>query len=116
MRFQYNGELLVAAEDKFYLGGKPEPGGLLDKFNQFSDKVVGAETEFVFAPLWNAIQTLCVQSWEWFVLNLPDILGYGAIATGIIIILSAMSGKGVLKPIGWFAGALIAGLCILGGV
>ena len=50
-------------------------------------------------------------------MNLPDIMGYGALLTAACIIIGAMVRKGgMMKPLAYFAGALIIAVCILGGV
>lgn len=89
---------------------------LLDKWNQAGDYVVGKENQMLLKPFIAMIKELSLEFWQWFILNLPEIIGYTAIGAGIIIILSAMTGRGILKPIGWFAGVFILALCILGGV
>jgi Peptidase family M23 len=64
----------------------------------------------------NELHNLTVDAWNWFVVNLPDIMGYGAIAAGVFVILGSMAGKGgMIKPLGIYVGALILALCILGG-
>jgi hypothetical protein len=95
-----------------------EAGGnwLIDKWNQAGDFVVGKEMELLFKPLGEFIQQAVIHSWHWFIVNLPDIIGYSAIGAGILIILSAMAGKGIIKPVGWFSGLFILAACILGGV
>lgn len=88
----------------------------VEKWNSLGDLVIGGQVKFILAPIGSFLKDVVFAGAHWVVANLPDILGYGAIATGVIVILSAMCGKGILKPIGWYSGALIAGLCILGGV
>jgi hypothetical protein len=88
---------------------------LLDKYNQFADWFVGKEIEMVAKPAKDSLQDTLLSMWDWFVTNLPDIMGYGAILTGVIMILSAMAGKGMIKPAGFFGGALILAVSILGG-
>lgn len=99
------------------MSGSIESGNwLMDKWNVAGDWVVGKETEFLFKPLQNALQDGLVSFWNWFIINLPDIMGYGAVLAGIMMILSAMAGKGIIKPAGFFGGALIVAISILGGV
>lgn len=88
----------------------------MDKWNGAGDWVVKQETEFILKPLGAFFKEAAIELWNWFILNLPEIMGYSAIAAGIFIILSAMMGRNILKPLGWFSGALITALCILGGV
>lgn len=91
--------------------------GIMDKINHFSDKVVGAENHFIVGPVIKIFHDLGVAFWDWFIINLPDIMGYGAVLAGISIILGSMFGRGgMMKPLAIFAGALIIAVCILGGV
>jgi len=89
---------------------------LMDQYNRFADWAVGKEVELVLKPIGSFLADVSIATWRWFVLNLPDIIGYTAIGTGIFIILSAMTGRGITKPLGWFFGAFIVAVCILGGV
>lgn len=104
----------------FYIGSKPDPGSLMDKVNHFSNWIVGKEghaANVASHPLQQAAIHAGLSCWHWFITYLPDLLGYGAIATGIFIILGSMFGKGgMIKPLAIFAGALIIGICILGSV
>ena len=86
------------------------------KVNQYSESIKNGDH-----PFWNWIQselhTLFLDMWSWFILNLPDIIGYLTIGAGIGIILSAMIGRGgLMKVLGWYAGIVILAICILGGV
>jgi len=90
---------------------------LLDKVNGFADWVVDKEIEIILKPLVGGIGKVALATWDWFVANLPDIMGYGSIAAGALIILSSMLGNGgIVKTVGWYFGALIIAICILGGV
>lgn len=88
---------------------------LVDKWNQAGDWVVDRELELILKPIGAFLKELTIQTWHWFILNLPDIIGYTAIGSGVMIILSAMMGRGILKPLGWFMSAFILAACILGG-
>lgn len=93
------------------------PGWIMGKINGFSDWAVGKEAEYIGEPLARAIKSLFVAMWDWFIINLPDIMGYSAILAAICIILGSMFGRdGMMKPLAIFAGALILAVCILGGV
>jgi hypothetical protein len=92
------------------------PNWFIDKWNHAGDWVVDKEMTMILKPLGAFLKELTIHTWHWFILNLPDIMGYAAIAGGVMIILSAMMGKGILKPVGWFTGAFIMAVCILGGV
>lgn len=107
---------------KFILGAaglepaKESSNIVLDKFNQFSDWAIQKEVELVLAPLGAFLKGAAMSAWQWFLINLPDILGYTTIGAGILIILSAMAGKGVVKPLAWYFAAFIIAACILGSV
>jgi hypothetical protein len=89
----------------------------LDKFNNFSDWVIGKEVELILAPIGSFFKEVGVATWHWFITNLPDIMGYSAVLAAICIILGAMFGRGgMMKPLAIYAAALILALCILGGV
>ena len=89
----------------------------LDKYNDFADWFVGAEVEFILKPIGHFLNEIGTSTWNWFIFNLPDIMGYGTILAGICIIIGAMIGKsGMIKPLAVYAIALIISLCILGGV
>lgn len=92
------------------------PNWFTDKWNHAGDWVVDKELNLILKPIGAFLKELTIQTWHWFILNLPDIIGYSAVAGGVFIILSAMMGKGILRPLGWFVGAFILAACILGGV
>jgi hypothetical protein len=94
----------------------PQPNWLVQKWNELGDFVIGKEKEFVGHPIQEFCYNVANDCWHWFIENLPDIIGYTAIGGGIIIILSAMTGHGILKPLGWVFGAFVVAVCILGGV
>lgn len=90
---------------------------LLDKYNEFADWTVDKELEWLFKPVIKGLEKGLVHFGEWFVTNLPDIMGYTTIGVGAIIILSSMVGKaGMIKTLGWYFAAMILAICILGGV
>jgi hypothetical protein len=47
---------------------------MLDGFNNFSDKVIQKETEWLLKPLWNGIERACHDLLEAFTFFLPDIM------------------------------------------
>jgi hypothetical protein len=94
-----------------------KPGWLMEKYNAFSDKVIGSQYEFILKPIGHFFRDVSTDVWNWFVINLPDIIGYTTVGAGVIIILSSMVGRGgMLKTLGWYFGAFILAACILGGV
>jgi hypothetical protein len=102
-----------------YIGSQPTPGGFMDWLNRIADGTIGKEKdviETVSNPVWAFFKAQLIDLGHWFVGNLPDIMGYGAILAGVFIILGGMFGKGgSLKPAGVYAGLLIVSICILGG-
>lgn len=89
----------------------------MDQFNTFSDWFVGKEVEFIVKPFMNFMRDVTTDLWQWFIFNLPDIMGYFTVGAGVFIILGAMIGKGgLMKPFGVWAGLMILAICILGGV
>lgn len=51
--------------------------------------------------------------WKWTLSVLPDLMGYATIATGVLVIISGMTGRGMLKPLGIYSGTLILSVSIL---
>lgn len=94
--------------------------GFLDGIRQFWEN--GQIDQYQEGPdlFWQWIggefKDVLIWLWDWFVINLPDIMGYITILTAIVFILSAMfSGRGMIKVISIYAGLLILSLLILGG-
>lgn len=89
---------------------------MMDKFNNFSDWFIGKEMDVIGVPVKNFLNESLSNIWHWFIFNLPDMMGYFTIGTGIMIIISALIGNGsLLKTLGWYVGIMITALCILGG-
>lgn len=59
------------------------------------------------------VKYLATTIWDWFIPVLPDLVGYGAVATGALVIVSTMAGRGVVKPLGYFGGIAVVAVCIL---
>lgn len=84
--------------------------------------VIETEKEYIYKPLAKSfinnlkdgLTNIGTELWSWFVSVLPDLIGFGAIATGAFVILSSMGGRGVVKPLGIFSGITIVAVCILG--
>lgn len=52
--------------------------------------------------------------WDWFLQTIPDLVGYGTIAAGALVMLGSMVGRGgLLKPLGYLAGGVVLAVCIL---
>ncbi len=91
-------------------------GWILDKYNNFAEGAINAEMEWVLKPIGHFIKFLTLEMWEWFVANLPEIMGYTTMAAGVFVILSAMVGKGgMVKTLAWYFGFFILATCILAG-
>jgi hypothetical protein len=59
------------------------------------------------------LERLAIDFGHWFIDVLPDLLGYITIGSGIAIIISAIAGKGVIKPLAyWFISFIIAALIL----
>ncbi|CAA66529.1 unnamed protein product [Bacillus phage SPP1] len=87
--------------------------GRVDQYNPKASDNPGWFWEWVGGCISDSFSNLG----HWFIMNLPDIIGYGAILSGVLIILGSMIGRGgMFKPLAYFAGAFILALCILGGV
>lgn len=87
-----------------------------EKFQDFSDYVIGKEMDSIINPFLNFLQDCFVNFGHWFVANLPDFMGYSTVLCGICIIICSFAGsKTIIKPIGLWAVANIIAICILGG-
>lgn len=87
-----------------------------NSLNDGTDYLLEKEVELLLKPLGLFLQKCAVMLWHWFLTNLPDIMGYGAILTGVCIILGSMIGKGgMMKPIAIYSGFFIIALLLLGG-
>ncbi|WP_096201870.1 M23 family metallopeptidase [Bacillus sp. FJAT-45350] len=90
---------------------------ILEKYNDLADSVIGWQLEVIVKPLIEGVATITANTWNWFIFYLPDFLGYGAVFTGICIILGSMLGKGgMIKPLAIYFATWIIGLSILIGV
>lgn len=83
--------------------------------NQYSEAAQNGEN-----PFWIWIQSqlheIGVNMWQWFILNLPDLMGFVTIGAGALIIFGGLLGKGgALKVMGWYSGILTVAYLILGG-
>jgi|GEM_PF-1414524 len=98
--------------------GNPAPdGSVLDWFNDFTGDLVRGEIEFIMKPIGLFLKECGLFLWDWALYILPDLMGYGAILAGITIIIGAAVGKGgMIKPLTYYAIALILVICILGSV
>ncbi|AFE86274.1 hypothetical protein PBC1_038 [Bacillus phage PBC1] len=114
MKFLFDGSKWVSATA--YIGEKAKEGSFMDHLNNFSDSIVSKEMEVIFKPA-GMFFTECLSSLgHWLLLNLPDIMGYVTVASGVLIILTGMLGKAnVTKTMSWYAGLLIVAVTVLGG-
>lgn len=64
----------------------------------------------------NTFKEMAIGAFDWVMSILPDICGYGAMLTGVLIFLNGMAGRGITKTLGAYAGLLIFSVCALGGV
>lgn len=111
-----NGVLQTAMPDK-YIGTPAKDGSWMDFFNNFSEAVLQGEMELIIKPLGHFLRDFGQFLWEWFIFILPDLMGYGAVFYGVLIILGAMTSKGqMMKHLGRYGAYLIASTCILGSV
>lgn len=116
MKFILEGGKMIATNTAGYIGEKAKEGSFLDQLNNFSDAIVGKEMEWIFKPVGEFMVDIVGELGHWFILNLPDIMGYGALVTAGFIMIGSMTNKGgMMKPLAYFAGGLILAICILGG-
>lgn len=103
---------------------KLNPWYWLDKGLNKVDQHIEAEARELDAEIWDKFLSKAgaklaewgVAAWDWFVMAMPDIVGYSAILTGAMMILSPMIGKSMLKPLGLFGAIGAFGISvILGG-
>ncbi|WP_082197385.1 M23 family metallopeptidase [Rossellomorea vietnamensis] len=96
-------------------------GNVLDRIkengaiNQYSELAKGDSNWFLEWINGHA-EHMMSDVWTWFIHALPDIIGYTTIGAGIFIILGSMIGKGgMIKPLAFWSGLVIAAICILMG-
>lgn len=95
-----------------FIGSQPLPGTFMDWVNHFGDKVESKVDHPIISWIGHQISSF----WhDFFVPNLPDVMGYATLAAGALIILSSMTSHGILKPIAVYTGLLITSVCILSG-
>lgn len=82
-------------------------------FIEKEKEFIGKATEGFLANLGQGIKNIGMDIWNWFVPTIPDLIGYGAVATGVLVIFNSMASRGVVKPMGWFAGVSVLAVCIL---
>jgi Na+-translocating ferredoxin:NAD+ oxidoreductase RnfE subunit len=103
---------------KFILGvtGNLEPqqtgvGGALKGAN---DWLAEKNAEVVLDMFIGFLNGFGAALWRFFLHNLPDIMGYGAMFAGAAMILCAMFSKnGMMRPLSYYSAALILAICIL---
>lgn len=76
-------------------------------------EIIGDVSDSFLRNLGNGIKNIGIDIWNWFVPTIPDLIGYGAVATGVLVIISTMAGRGVVKPIGLFGGITVLAICVL---
>lgn len=117
MKFILDGGQMILANAGGYIGEKAKEGSFMDIINDFSDSIVQTEVELILKPIGYFFKECGALLWDWFIVSLPDLMGYTTIAAGAFIIISSMLGKGsLMKTVSWYAALLILALTILGGV
>ncbi|WP_309326646.1 hypothetical protein, partial [Bacillus anthracis] len=81
------------------MGETAKVGSFMDILNDLSDSIVHREIEFILKPIRDFLKECGALLWDWFVVSLPDIMGYITLAAGAFLIISAMLGKGSLMNI-----------------
>lgn len=112
MKFVFNGDSLVIAS---------APPQLIPDAGQLLKKGVDTADQWAFEKFMNLLvkflNSIFSKFWDWFIMHLPDIMGYFTVAAGVSIVLGAMIGRGgMMKPLAIYAGLLIMAFLILGGV
>lgn len=90
-------------------------GWLNKQIEDFEQKnIIEPGNEFIINKVGTGLKEGGIVIWDWFVSVLPDIMGYGTMATGALVILGAMVGReGMIKPLGYLSGGVILSLCVL---
>lgn len=85
------------------------------KVEDFEQKhIIEPGNEFLTNKLGTALVELGSDLWTWFVGALPDIAGYGVVATGAFMMVAPIADRGgMLKPLGFLSAGLILSVCIL---
>lgn len=83
--------------------------------NQYSEAAQNGENPF-WIWMQSQLHDIGVDMWQWFILNLPDMMGFLTIGAGALIILGGLTRKGgALNIMGWYSGILTIAYLILGG-
>lgn len=78
------------------------------------DLIIDPGNEFIATKGVEYLERVGERLWVWTVEVLPDIMGYGTMVTGAMVILGSMVGRGgIMKPLGYLSGGVILSLCIL---
>jgi hypothetical protein len=80
--------------------------------NGAADWLWEKEVQIILKPIGLFFKQLGLHMWDWFVHNIPELWGYGAVLTGIAMILYAAAGRGMIKPIMVYGITLIIALVI----
>lgn len=64
----------------------------------------------------NTFKELAIDTFKWMITILPDFVGYSTLVAGVLVMLSTIAGKGMLKPLGIYCSLLIFSICMLGSV
>lgn len=78
------------------------------------------EKKYLFEPMGegavNALKPVGASLWEWFIYVLPNMVGLGAIASGVMIIVGSMSGTtAMMRPLTYLGSGIITAICVLIG-
>lgn len=101
----YADDIIAMTEISGGLGTK-----LLEGYNNFADKVIEKETNFLLKPLWNAIENGTHELLEVFTLYLPDMFMIVTVLAGILICVGYKLPKiltfysfGLIGAVAWLA-------------
>ena len=104
-------EYMEMPADKF------SPFHWLNKANDFVNEKLEEADRGIGQEVWGSVKTTLadwgIVVWDWFVAVLPDIVGYSALGCGALMALSALAGRGIVKPAGLFGAIGIVSVSIL---
>jgi len=84
------------------------------KTSEWEQRMFERGNQELLKPIGEWIKDIGTDIWVWFVGVLPDIAGYGVFATGALVMLSPLVGRGgMMKPLSYMVGGLILTVCIL---
>jgi|SRR5690625_252930 len=84
------------------------------KTEDFEQRMFERGNQELMKPIGSWVKGGLQDLWAWFIDVLPEIAGYGVMATGAFIMIAPLVSRGgLMKPLSFMVGGLIVTVCIL---